>query len=98
MFKTDSWAPSGAVRSWSFSPLMSVLWFTCVFAVTAIDWVSCSRAENFVIFTVFWTMYWTYVTIEVSVLFNTKVGVLATIFIDSSWTVYVIGWANGGAV
>ena len=98
MFETDSWTPSGAVRSWSFSPLVSVLWFTFVFAIATIDWVSCSRAENFVIFTVLWTMYWTYVTIEVSVLFNTKVGVLATIFINSSWTVYVIGWANGGAV
>ena len=98
MFKTDSWAPSGAVRSWSFSPLMSVLWFTCVFAVTAIDWVSCSRAENFVIFTVLWTMYWAYVTVEVSVFFYAKIGFLTSIFINSTWAVDMIWRTNCGTV
>jgi hypothetical protein len=98
MFIADSWAPSGTVRSRSFSPYMSVLWLTLVLAVATIDWVSGSWAEHFIIFTVLWAMDWAYITIEVSVLFNAKVGLLASILINSSWAIDVVWWADGWTI
>ena len=98
MFITDSWTPSGTVRSRSFSPYMGVLWLTLVLAVAAIDWVSGSWAEYFIILTILWAMDWAYITIEVSVLFYTKIWVFASIFINSSWAIDVIWGANSWAV
>jgi len=78
--------------------LVSVLWLAFVLAVATVDGVSCSWAEYFIIFTVFWTMYWAYVSIEISVFFNTKIWFLASIFINTAWAVDVVWWANGGTV
>jgi len=94
VFIADSWAPSGTVRSWSFSPYMLVLWLTFVLAVATVDWVSCSWTEDLIIFAVLRAMDWAHVTVEVSVLFYAKIGFLASIFINTTWAVDMIWWTN----
>ena len=98
MFIADCWAPSGTVRSGGLSPYMGVLWLALVLAVATIDWVSGSWAEYFIILTILWAMDWAYITIEVSVLFNAKVGLLASILINSSWAIDVVWWADGWTI
>jgi len=77
---------------------MSVFWLTFILTVATIDRIPSSRAENFIIFAVFWTMYRADIAIEISMLFYTKVRVLASFFINSSWAIDVVWWANGWAV
>ena len=95
MIVANCWAPSWACSTRGFSPLVGLFICASILAIASVDWASCSWAENLIILAIFRAMYRAYVTVKISVFFNTQIGVFAASVVYSSWAINMIGWTDG---
>ena len=98
MIVANGWAPSWACSTRGLSPLVGFFICAGILAIASVDWASCSWAENLIILAIFRAMYRAYVTVKISVFFNTQIGVFAASVVYSSWAINMIGWTDGWAI